>query len=56
VTDYKNKFEDEILKREEIKDILKELNDEKVKIITEGEDNMSEYIKLESNIKDYQNK
>jgi hypothetical protein len=33
---------------------LKELNDEKAKIIKEGKDNMSEYIKLENNIKDYQ--
>jgi predicted nucleic acid-binding Zn-ribbon protein len=34
--------------------MLKELNDEKAKTMKEGEDNMSEHIKLENNIKDYQ--
>jgi hypothetical protein len=54
ISDYKNKYEDEVLNREEIEEVLKELNDEKAIIIKEGEDNMSEYIKLENNIKDYQ--
>jgi hypothetical protein len=53
-TNYKNKFEDEVSKREEIEEALKELNDEKAKIMKEGEDNMSEYIRLENSIKDYQ--
>jgi hypothetical protein len=33
---------------------LKELNDEKAKIIKEGENNMNKFIKLKNNIKDYQ--
>jgi chromosome segregation ATPase len=54
ISNYKHKYEDEVLNREEIEEVLKELNDEKAKIIKEGEDTMSEYIKLENNIKDYQ--
>jgi hypothetical protein len=45
ISDYKNKYEDEVLNREEMEEVLKELKDEKAKIIKEGEDNMNEYNK-----------